>query len=470
VLDHKPWIAEEGESWLAAFPCSTDPAALRQAELTVAPDVTVPLPPPSLARGGRRRSSGSRRPRDPKAGDAGKSNGRSKDDGGTHHSQLQGQRDAALRSRDEALLELDAVQRDRDRLRLELGEALAAREAVIAERHDAIDAEVRLRIADLRAETERERAAAGRAAQFARERDGARAERAEALGERDEAHAERDAAWLERNRMLAQRDTARSRAEEAMRRWEATAALGTRRTQERDAAASERDRVVRERDAALERSDRVTGERDAAEQERDRVAGERDAALKLCDRVTDEREAAEGERDRVARERDSVLEERDRVVGERDAALEQREEARKGIRVAEARATTQLDLEDPPAFKDEVGVAGAEPTERKPAPAGTGSTGLASSGSAQPPTTVSPASDAARRPPCPPAPPETRPRHAAVRAMESGPSTPPGIRPGGSPPEVVGPRDDTGMWRARLLAIAALLVVFVVFVVILTAK
>src|SRR4029077_9011303 len=55
VLDHKPWIAEEGESWLAAFPWSTDPAALVEAELTVAPDVTVPLPHLPVG-GGRRRS------------------------------------------------------------------------------------------------------------------------------------------------------------------------------------------------------------------------------------------------------------------------------------------------------------------------------------------------------------------------------------------------------------------------------
>jgi hypothetical protein len=47
VLDHKPWVAEEGDIWRAAFPCSTDPAALLDAELTVAPDVTVPLAPPS---------------------------------------------------------------------------------------------------------------------------------------------------------------------------------------------------------------------------------------------------------------------------------------------------------------------------------------------------------------------------------------------------------------------------------------
>jgi hypothetical protein len=40
-----------------------------------------------------------------------------------------------------------------------------------------------------------------------------------------------------------------------------------------------------------------------------------------------------------------------------------------------------------------------------------------------------------------------------------------------SPPtRLFGTRDDADMWRARLLAIAALLVVFVVFLVILTAK
>ncbi len=50
VLDHKPWSAEEGETWLAAFPCPADPTALVEAELTVAPGVTVPLPPPSVPR------------------------------------------------------------------------------------------------------------------------------------------------------------------------------------------------------------------------------------------------------------------------------------------------------------------------------------------------------------------------------------------------------------------------------------
>jgi hypothetical protein len=290
VLDHKPWIAEDGEDWLAAFPWSSDPAVLLQAELTVAPDVTVPLPPPSSPARGRRPRGGSRSSPLGKA-DAGSradepKRGPAQDRG--EHSPLQVEHDAALRSRDEALSELDAVKRDCERLRDQLADALAAREAVIAERHAVIEDEVRLRVADLRAEAERERAAAGLAAQIARERDRARAERVEAIRERDEAHAERDVALRERNRMLAERDTARTRAAEATRQWEATAALGTRRTHERDAVASERDRLARERDAVASERDRLARERDATLEQRDRAARERDSALERRDRAVRE--------------------------------------------------------------------------------------------------------------------------------------------------------------------------------------
>jgi hypothetical protein len=410
VLDHKPWIPLEGEAWLAAFPWSADAAALLQPELTVAPDVTVSLPPPSSSGRGRRPRAG--RQRSPAreaevAGEADEPNRRPKDDHGAHDSRLQVEHDAALRSREQALSELDAVKRDRDRLRLELGEALAARETAIAERHDVIQAEVELRIAELRAEAESERAAAGQAAEFARERDTARAERAEAISERDQAHAERDAARRERNRILAQRDTARTRVHEATRRWEATAALATRRTQERDAAASERDRVARERDAAL------------------------------------------AERDRTIRERDV----------ERDVALAQSEQAAsERSRVPVERAVTQLDLEAPRAFSDAAGVAGVQPTESRPA-VGTGSAARAPGGSARPSTAISPGTDAARRPRRPPAPDETRPGHHGGRGNESS-----------STAQAVRRRDEAGMWRARLLAVGALLVALVVFVVTLTAK
>ena len=246
LLDHKPWIAEEGEAWLAAFPWSADPAELRETELTVAPDLTVPLPPPSSpARRRRPRRVGS--PHTAAGGTQAKPKGRRADprgagDPGPPDGPFHAEHEAALRERFEALAELDAVKRDRDRLSNDLAEALAACDKAVAERYDAIEAEVTLRIADLRAEAERERAAAGLAAQTARERDAARTARDEATRERDRAGAERDAARQERNRMLADRDKARTRAEEVTRQWELAAARGTRRTQERDAVAIERDR------------------------------------------------------------------------------------------------------------------------------------------------------------------------------------------------------------------------------------
>jgi hypothetical protein len=306
LLDHKPWTAEEGEAWLAAFPWSADPAELGETELTVAPDLTVPLPPPSSPAPRRRpRRVGS--PHTAAGGTQAKAKGRPADaraagDPGAPDGPLQAEHEAALRSRNEALAELDAVKRDRDRLRNDLAKALAACDKAVAERYDAIEAEVTLRIADLRAEAERERAAAGLAAQTARERDAARTARDEATRERDRAGAERDAARQERNRMLADRDKARTRAEEVTRQWELAAAWGTRRTQERDAVAIERDRLVRERDAAGEQQNRLARERDVALEQRDRVGRERDEALE--------------QHQRTARERDEALEQRDLAIRE----------------------------------------------------------------------------------------------------------------------------------------------------------
>ena len=46
VLEHKPWAAEEGEEWVAAFLWTGPPARLEDAELTVSPDLAVQLPLP----------------------------------------------------------------------------------------------------------------------------------------------------------------------------------------------------------------------------------------------------------------------------------------------------------------------------------------------------------------------------------------------------------------------------------------
>ncbi|MEA2208860.1 MAG: hypothetical protein QOF54_1337, partial [Solirubrobacteraceae bacterium] len=210
VLDHKPWVAEEGETWLAAFPCSSDPAALDQAELTVAPDVTVALPAPSSGPVHRRRPrradsrGASARSGRPTAGTR-RSAAAPTDEHETPASQLRVERDEAVRSRDDALAALEEARRTGDRA------------------------------AD-RSERERDHARAAR--------DEATRERDETGREREAARAERDNVQHERNRMLAERDTARARVHETTRQWELTAELGTRRTVERDAVAVERDRLA----------------------------------------------------------------------------------------------------------------------------------------------------------------------------------------------------------------------------------
>ena len=45
-LEHKPWAADDGELWKAAFPIERLAKDPGKVELTVAPDITVALPPP----------------------------------------------------------------------------------------------------------------------------------------------------------------------------------------------------------------------------------------------------------------------------------------------------------------------------------------------------------------------------------------------------------------------------------------
>jgi hypothetical protein len=58
-LEHKPWAAEDGEPWLATFPYDEQDGEWVEAELNVAPDITVTVPLPGAARG-RTRRPGSR--------------------------------------------------------------------------------------------------------------------------------------------------------------------------------------------------------------------------------------------------------------------------------------------------------------------------------------------------------------------------------------------------------------------------
>src|SRR5437588_2495068 len=60
-LAHKPWAAEDGEPWMAAFPYPRRTGEILEAELTVAPDITIPLPAPQ-GRATRRQERAQRKP------------------------------------------------------------------------------------------------------------------------------------------------------------------------------------------------------------------------------------------------------------------------------------------------------------------------------------------------------------------------------------------------------------------------
>ena len=59
-LEHKPWAADDGTDWIAAFPWDGEPVELARAELAVAPTLAVDLPLPRLPRGHKRASPGKR--------------------------------------------------------------------------------------------------------------------------------------------------------------------------------------------------------------------------------------------------------------------------------------------------------------------------------------------------------------------------------------------------------------------------
>jgi hypothetical protein len=205
LLEHKPWAAEEGKTWIAAFNWDGDPIDPAQAELAVAPSVVVPL-----------------------SGAAGAATGNGKSvRKQTLHERLEAEEQRARR-----------LEREVEWLRTERHELLAAKaenlrlsselSAALAERDDAV-----------------------------RERDAAVSEREAALPDRERAINERDAAIRERDALLTERDDAVNARDQAQRDLDSVG-------RERDAALRERDQAVTERDDALASSRSALAQRDAA--------------------------------------------------------------------------------------------------------------------------------------------------------------------------------------------------------------
>jgi hypothetical protein len=181
-LEHKPWAADEGDDWIAAFPWDGEPIELARAELAVAPTVAVDLPVPQLP---------GRRKRAPKATAAREA-----------HRPREEEPAAAVAEPERDAAEIAALTREvrkltaeRDALAGDLERAVAERDALARRRDDA---------------------AAQRDAAIAA-RDAARSGEAEAIASRDDAHrslrammADRDRLTTAREDLLRERDSARA--------------------------------------------------------------------------------------------------------------------------------------------------------------------------------------------------------------------------------------------------------------------
>ena len=232
VLEHKPWAADDGEEWMAAFDWNGDPVALAVAELAVAPELSVVLPPPTGAP--------AKKPRRAKA---------------------TGERLAAAppraQAREAALAEAQAeasLLRDR----------LAAEQKAWQQRVEEVEA--------LRAED-----AAARSAAEA-ERDEAAAARDAATSEREELVSTRDAAVEERDAAAAAADAARADAEKATAERDKAVREKAALETELAATARARDKARAERNEWLTRARDATAGQAAAAAEREAPPAEREAA------------------------------------------------------------------------------------------------------------------------------------------------------------------------------------------------
>lgn len=238
VLDHKPWAAHEGDTWVAAFPWDGGPVQASQAELAVAPSVVVPL-----------------------AGAA------------TNGDAPEATRKPTLRER------LATETRRAGRLEAEVAwlredrSEQAARKERLQTAHDHLVEERDAAVA--KADATREAHAEARRALEA-ERDEARRERSEFERERDEAVQERDAAVADRKRANAERDA-------EVRRREAAVQDAERAAADRDEARGQRDAALAQRASAASARGEAQRERETATHERQVAVRERDAALRARD-------------------------------------------------------------------------------------------------------------------------------------------------------------------------------------------
>ena len=227
-LEHKPWAADDGAEWVAAFIWRGDPAPFDDAELTVSPDLAVQLPAVGgAARANSGKASGTveRRPAGP-----------------SRTSVLEGELATAM------------------------SEAQRLREQLSAEQTNVRGLDSQLRQA--------------------------RAELATAQAEADAARAEADAAWGAETEAREESSLARAEAERARADAEAAREEARMAVPEADALQAELVSAQRDREAALARVTATERDLASATEARDRARDERNAWMQRARAVAAGRPSA----------------------------------------------------------------------------------------------------------------------------------------------------------------------------------
>jgi uncharacterized protein (DUF3084 family) len=220
-LVDKPWAAEDGQPWKATFPYAIEGAQSPDAELSVAPDVTVTLPAPDrLQVATRRESAASETPRT---------------------STVEGEPSEA-----EALLRELAGLRDTQRRLQQRLDRMEADRAKTAQRLQELSSELR--------EVRHEREELGAA------RDRIAAELEAVQRDRGEIVAERDRALRERHRMGVEGEATQRAHDAALRASEAASVARDHALAQRDAAIAARDEAVSARDGLSRTSEQLQSE------------------------------------------------------------------------------------------------------------------------------------------------------------------------------------------------------------------
>jgi hypothetical protein len=283
LLEHKPWAAEDGEEWTAAFAWKGDVVKFDSAELNVGSGIDLELPSPRMRPGKPRR----------------------------------------FRQR--------VVSRDASR---DLAPVIAAelpsraepeREATVAiepaAQTDAPEPAAQTDAPESAPQTDAPQPSADAAAldRLRAERNNFRRERDEALEKLRSVRAELESERQAREKAVADGRAAEREAANTMLAQGAELRAGVERQREiayleRDDAKKAKDEAIADRDKACEERDAATAARKDAERDRKEAIAQRDRAVKLRDRAEAARVNALAERDAACEERDTAVRERDEIL------------------------------------------------------------------------------------------------------------------------------------------------------------